>query len=120
MKLIRSILYPDWEKTCNLIYTSNNHCCSMNQSRYWSWTFHSVWQPNMQWEHCTLTSTTNKHQEQCRRQQPRIFSCNRSQLTDKIRVSIQVIIKCSNVVAKEQDTNQEEQVCKTSYDESFL
>ena len=113
---VRSILHPDWEEAGYLIYTSNDHGSSVDQCRYRSWTLHGIWQPDVQWEHRTLTGTTNEHQEQRCRHYPS-STCQRAL---KLRLCIQVIVEGSYVEAIEQDTNQEEEVSETSYDERLL
>ncbi len=116
VKCVRSILYPDWEEAGYLINTSYNHGSSVNQRRNRSWTLHCIRQPDVQWEHRTLTSTTDEHKEQCCWHYP----CRTSQRTLKFRLSIQVIVECTYIEAVEQDTNEEEEVSETSYDERLL
>ena len=70
----------------------------------------------MQWEHRTLTGTTDEHEEQRYRHHP----CSTSQRTLKLWLSIQVVVEGSYIEAVEQDTDQEEEVGETSYDERLL
>ena len=70
MQLNGSIFNPNGKQRGHLINTGHNHGCCMNQGRHRSWTLHGIRQPNVQWEHSTLTCTTNEHKEQGQRHYP--------------------------------------------------
>ena len=70
----------------------------------------------MQWEHRTLTGTTDEHEEQSCWHYP---SCT-CQSRVELWLSIQVIVEGSYVEAVEQDTDEEEEVSETGYDERLL
>ena len=114
------IFYPDWEETCNLINTGNNHGCSMNKCRNRRWAFHCIRQPDMKWEHGTLTCTTNEHQEQGCWKHPSIFFSHTCKLTNQFRICIQIVVERANIETEEQNTNEEEQIGKASNNESLL
>ena len=116
VKSLRSILYPDWEEAGYLIYTGYNHGSGVDQRRNRSWTLHRIWQPDVQWEHRTLTGTTDEHEEQRCWHYP---SCT-CQSRVELWLSIQVIVEGSYVEAVEQDTDEEEEVSETGYDERLL
>ena len=63
-----SIFNPQWEQSCYLEYTGNNHGSGMDKCADWSWTLHGIRQPYMQREHGTLASSTNEHEHKCSRQ----------------------------------------------------
>ena len=105
-----------WEEAGYLIYTGYNHGSGVDQRRNRSWTLHCIWQPDVQWEHRTLTGTTDEHQEQrCRH-----YPSSTCQSRVKLWLSIQVVVEGSYVEAVEQDTDEEEEVRETGYDERLL
>ena len=104
MQHVRCVFYPNREQTSYLINTSNNHRSSMNQCADRRRSLHGIRQPNVQWEHRTLTCTTNEHKEQCHRQHP----CSTRQTRLQLRCSRQIVIECSNIETVEQNTDKEE------------
>ena len=55
----KNATFPKTISTCNLKDSCSYQSCSMNQSRYWSWSFHSVSKPNMQTNLCTFSLCTS-------------------------------------------------------------
>lgn len=67
-----STLFPKRICTGNLKNSSSDLCCSMNLSRNWSWSFHSICQPNMlsklsTFSKCTTSNTKTKQSRILRR-----------------------------------------------------
>ena len=116
VQCLRSILYPDWEEAGYLINTGYNHGSGVDQRRNRSWTLHRIWQPDVQWEHRTLTGTTDEHEEQRCWHYP---SCT-CQSRVELWLSIQVVVEGSYIEAVEQDTDEEEEVSETGNDERLL
>ena len=126
--LTRSILNPQWEQAGNLEHTSYNHGSSVDEGADRSRTFHSIWQPDVQWEHSTLTCTTNEHQYQsgrddeatCSNSLSCIYCDERSCTCCHLEVVYEREAERLCVVTKDEDTNEEEQVGKAGYDKRLL
>ena len=125
---MRSILDPDGEHARNLEHTSNNHGSGVDKSRYRRWTLHGIGQPDVQWEHCRLAGTTDKHQHKSCWQEEAASSdsaCTINSSKGSYAVKIfyitskrEVVASC--VISKDKDTYEEEHIGKTCYDERLL
>ena len=116
MKCVRSVLNPNGEQAGYLVDTGDNHRSGVDQGTDRCWTLHSVGQPDVQWEHGTLTGTADEHQEQCGWHDP----CSMRQTACQGRVSVEIVVERTHIVAEEQDTDEEEQVGKTRDDKRLL
>ena len=88
----------------------------MDKSRYRCWTLHGIWQPDVQWEHSTLTSTSDEHQNQSGRNDEATSSNSLGDVTldewcsalAHHDVASEVKAERINEVAEGKDTNEEE------------
>ena len=123
-----SILNPQREHACNLEHTGNHHSSGVNERADRSRTFHSIGQPDVQREHGRLTGTTDEHQHKRGRddetarcdclghitRDERLGALPHHDVTGKREA------ERLGVIAEEQDTDEEEEVGKTCYDERLL
>ena len=124
-----SILNPDREKSCNLNNTSHNHGSSMDKSRNRCWTLHSIWQPDMEWEHRRLTSTTYEHQHESGRENNATSSgstccitcceCSHSLCNHHLRACEREVERAS-VVTEDEYTYKEEHIRKACHNKRLL
>ena len=105
------ILNPEREEAGNLIDTSHNHRGSVNQGTDRRRTFHGIGQPNVQGEHGTLTSTTDKHQHQ---------RGGKHETALGKACCIKIEAETLAVVAVNEDAHQEEHIGKAGDDERLL
>ena len=122
------ILNPQGEHTRNLEHSGNNHRCGVDECADRSRTLHGIGQPDMQREHGRLTGTTDEHQHQCCGddetasgnslchigRDERLGALTHHDVTGKRET------ERLGVIAEQQDTDEEEEVGKTSDDERLL
>ena len=122
---------PQGEHTGDLEHTSHHHRSGMDECTDRCRTLHGIRQPDVQWEHGTLTGTTNEHQHKCRRDD----ETSRSQSTSDIALDE----RCGTlthhhlrtmtsegeaerigIIAEHQDTDEEEHIGEARHDEGLL
>ena len=113
MQSLGSISYPKRIHTCHLEHTGNNHRGCVNQCADRRRTFHCIGQPNVKREHCTLTGTTNKHQQESRGK----HECSRCYL---VGIANEIKTECLAIVSVNKNTDKEAEISETCNYKRFL